>query len=219
MLRDKTANPVISYKNLRRLIGILGMLLPVVCFLGGYLFGHQSLQRSISYYYHTNVRDAFVGLLIGVGLFLTTYNGYEKIDSILSKITGFAGVGIAVFPCLLERGAATSAGFFQLAPAVSGIIHLSCAALFFVLLAVNSIFIFTLSHDKNNRTRNKIKRNAIYIACGIAILSCMACLVIAQIVMDPDIVRQRCLVFIFETLMLEAFGISWLVKGETILRD
>lgn len=216
MLRTKVKSPIISYKNLRRLIGILGMLLPLVCFLGGLWFGHLKLQRSISFYYYTNVRDVLVGLLIGVGMFLTTYNGYEKIDSIVSKVTGFAGLGIAIFPCLSNIN---PVGFFQLQPQISNGIHLTCASLFFILLAINSIFLFTITSDRSTMTQNKKKRNVVYVTCGVIILLSIISLVIIELTVDPIIIKEKCLVFILETIMLEAFGISWLVKGETIFRD
>ncbi len=218
MQRLKNANPVVSFNNLRRSIGILGMALPAVCYLGGALFYHVGLQPSISHYYYTNVRDAFVGLLIGLGMFLTAYNGYERIDSVVSKVTGGCGLGIAIFPCLLSARVTEPVGFFQLAPKVSDALHLSFAGAFFLLLAINSIFIFTLNRG-GAVTNQKKKRNAIYIACGLAIILSMAALLYIKMTMDPALVDQKHLVFILETAMLESFGISWLVKGQTILRD
>ena len=219
MLRAKNANPVISYKNLRRLVGILGMVLPLVCFLGGKLFGHLPIQRSLSYYYYTNVRDIVVGVLVSVGVFLITYNGYEKIDSLVCKTTGIAGLTAAVFPCLFEEAPLVPVGFFQLLPKVSNIVHLIAAVLFFVLLAVNSLFIFTLSNNRKGMTKNKKIRNGIYIACGLLILLSLLALLIVYLTVDPAVRTEKHLIFIFETIMLEAFGISWLVKGATFFKD
>jgi len=215
----KSPNPIISYKNLRRLIGILGMLLPLIVWAGGALFEGLGLQRSISFYYHTNARDVFVGLLVGVSLFLITYNGYEAIDDIVTTATGTAGFGIALFPCLSSRGAVAPVGFFQLRPMVSNALHISCAGLFFVLLAVNSLFLFTRTADRGAMTRNKKRRNAVYVACGAAILAAIAALVLVQIIVPAETIDRSPVVFWLETAMLAAFGISWLVKGETIFRD
>lgn len=68
-------------------------------------------------------------------------------------------------------------------------------------------------------TGNKRKRNAIYRACGIAILSLLALLLILMLVADEGFIREKRIVLIIEALMLVAFGFSWLVKGETILKD
>ncbi|MHC1705386.1 MAG: hypothetical protein AB9846_15880 [Tenuifilaceae bacterium] len=51
---------IISYKALRRLIGILGILLPVICIIGGFWFAKDPVQQSISLYYYTNMRDFLV---------------------------------------------------------------------------------------------------------------------------------------------------------------
>ncbi len=122
-LRTKVPSAVISYKNLRILIGILGMLLPAVCYFGGRLFACLPLQPSISFYYHTNVRDAFVGLLVAVAMFMVTYKGYENIDNIVSHIIGLAALGIAIFPCLFSETSVLPVGFFQIAPKTSNIVH------------------------------------------------------------------------------------------------
>ena len=219
MLRIWNKSYLISYLGLRRLIGLLGILLPFVCVAGGCLFSGLSAQRSISYYYHTNMRDFFVGLLMGVGMFLITYKGYELIDNIVTSLSGLAGIGIATFPCLVSEDAAAPIGIFQLEPHLSDGIHVACAALFFGLLAVNSIFLFTLSKGGVPRTSNKKKRDIIYIACGVVILLAMAALVILQLTLPKRFIDDSRLVLIFEAIMLCAFGFSWLVKGETLLKD
>ncbi len=148
MLRDKNENLIISYIALRRLIGILGILLPFICVLGGFLFSHLPMQQSISFYYHTNMRDFFVGLMVSVSMFLITYNGYEKIDSIVSTMSGIAGLGVAVFPCLGDWTSTQHAGIFQVLPNTADTIHIICASIFFLLLATNSFFSFHINQKQ-----------------------------------------------------------------------
>ena len=217
MLRLKNSNPVISFTNLRRLIGILGMALPFVCILGGFVFAQLKIQPSISFYYYTNVRDIFVGILVGVSMFLISYRGYEYIDDLISNITGLTGLGIAIFPCF--NATFEKIGFFQLETKVSNIVHTVSAGLFFFLLAVNSIFIFTLTDNKKKMSKNKIRRNIIYVVCGVIIIISMLFLVILHLKYSQERLDTKIYVFILETIMLEAFGISWLIKGETILKD
>ena len=217
MWRTKNRSQLTSYKSLRKLIGILGILLPLICYLGGRLFASLTLQPSISAYYFTNARDFFVGLLVAVALFLMTYKGYEVIDNVITNVTGIAGFGIAIFPCLPLIDKVKPVGFFQLNPCTSNIIHLSCAGTFFTLLAINSIFLFTLTKDKRTMTRNKKRRNVVYITCGIAIIVSLIILVLAKLI--PGFLAYGNTVFILETIMLFAFGISWLVKGEAVLED
>ena len=52
-MRKRNKSIILSFKAQRRLIGMLGMALPLVCFLGGLIFGGpayggEGLQRSIS---------------------------------------------------------------------------------------------------------------------------------------------------------------------------
>lgn len=207
---------IISYKALRRLIGILGIMLPFVCVLGGWLFSKESIQSSISLYYYTNMRDFLVGLLFLVSMFLITYKGKLVIDMVVSTITGIAGLGVAIFPCLIEQCCPHGVGIFQLYPVNSNVIHLTCAALFFTLLAINSIFLFTRL-DKPV-TPEKLIRNRIYITCGIIILACLVGLVISMI-LSPEFRANTRIILILETIALLAFGTSWLIKGETLFVD
>ncbi len=220
MFRKKNRSIIVSYIALRRLIGILGMLLPFICILGGFVFAALCVEPSISFYYHTNMRDFFVGLLFGVSLFLITYKGYELIDNIVTTASALAGFGVAVFPCLYSSTSTRPVGIFQVSPQASNTVHIACAAAFFFLLAVNSIFLFTLSKKKNAvSTKNKRIRNWIYRICGIIILASIAALVALFLLMPPEQIDEYRLVLVFETIMLLAFGVSWLVKGETLFRD
>ena len=116
MFRKRNRSIIISYLSLRRLIGILGILLPFICVLGGLLFSDLPVRSSISSYYHTNMRDFFVCLLVGVSLFLLTYKGRERIDNIVTSIIGFTGLGVAVLPCLNSLALTEPVGIFQINP-------------------------------------------------------------------------------------------------------
>ena len=156
MLRNKNKGIIISYIALRRLIGVLGILLPFILMFGGYVFAGLLPKVTISNYYYTNMRDFFIGLLFTISMFLITYKGYERIDIIITSLSGIAGLGIAVFPGLDYKQIISITGIFQLDSAVSYNIHLVCVSLFFMLLAVNSIFLFTLPRGKGTeKTRNK----------------------------------------------------------------
>ena len=150
---------------------VIRPLLPLICILGGLAFADLPGQRSISFYYNTNMRDFFVGLLIAVSMFLFTYKGYEFIDNLITSIIGAAGLGIAFFPVSSVDNLSVPIGLFQINSKISDVVHLISAAIFFSLLAANSMFVFTLSKDKNiEKTRNKKIRNIIYIFCGVIIL-------------------------------------------------
>lgn len=215
----KKSNLVISYVQLRRLIGILGMALPFACVLGGILITHIGIQQSISDYYYTNVRDVFVGILVGVSMFLMTYNGYDKRDQYITTGAGIAALGIALFPTSLRGEPLFRVGLFQMTSKSSDMVHCICAVLFFGLLAYMSIFLFTLSDPTKEKSKNKKRRNIIYIVCGCIMILGLIGIIFSVLFMSGDARESTKIIFILETFMLEAFGISWLVKGKTILKD
>jgi hypothetical protein len=55
--------------------------------------------------------------------------------------------------------------------------------------------------------------------CGIAIFASLATLGILTAVLGKEGLGATAWTLVFETIMLLAFGISWLVKGETIYKD
>src|SRR5207253_976505 len=59
---DGQEGVLVSYLTLRRIVGILGIGLPIVVAIWGFALGY-ALQPSISDYYALRTRDAFVGIL------------------------------------------------------------------------------------------------------------------------------------------------------------
>ncbi len=219
MLKEK--NEIInSYIALRRVIGISGMMLPFVCVAGGALISGICTQESISFYYYSNMRDFFVGLMAVVSMFLITYKGYSRLDDAVTTSSGVMGLGLTLFPCMFSAGSADRVGIFLLRQELSDTIHVTCAGLFFILLALNSIFLFTRSsHKKSEFTFKKKIRNIIYISCGIIMLVSLLLLLVLTLVLGKEAIDQYKIPLVLEIVMLLAFGISWLIKGETLLRD
>ena len=60
---------IISYLTLRKIIGILGIALPFVLYLGALIIFQINIQSSISSYYYTGMRGVFVGTLFVIGFF------------------------------------------------------------------------------------------------------------------------------------------------------
>ena len=216
-LKKKYDNLFVSYHALRVLIGILGILLPFACLFGGSIFQNTPVLDSISAYYHSNMRDVLTGIVIGFSLFLITYKGYEFRDSLIATVSGIAGLGIAIFPCASSAVPSSAVGIFQLTPPLASYLHYGSSVLFFILLAINSLFLFTLG-DEENWTKSKSRRNIIYRICGIVIFASLITLFILTKTLGDELMATVW-TFIFETVMLLAFGVSWLVKGEAIFGD
>ena len=69
-------------------------------------------------------------------------------------------------------------------------------------------------------TRQKVQRNLVYTISGLAILASLALIVVFKIfIKQTYLVGNIGTVFVFETTSLLAFGIAWLIKGETFLKD
>jgi len=218
MLIDRNKSLIISFLTMRRLIGILGIALPIVVVLGGLMQSQPVVQGSVSGYYYTSMRDIFVGSLCAVSLFLMSYRGYEKIDGVVAKMGGAFALGMVIFPTSMFSGKVVKVGTFLIDDNISGYIHLIFAALFFLTLSFNSIFLFTRRHP-GPMGRAKRHRNIIYRTCGIIMFMSMGCIIIYMIFLRNTSLARINLVLILETVALMAFGVSWLVKGNTLFKD
>ena len=207
-LREVYSRHTYSYLALRKAVGWIGILLPFILMLGVvFIFKGEIIQESISHYYHTSMRNVFVGALCAVALFMFFYSGYNKWDNWIGNAAGLFAIGVAWFPTA-EAGSSNPAGK----------IHLACAAVFFLLLAVFSLFLFTKKKKKETPTKQKLARNIIYRACGIIMITCLISIVIYFNFIHANY-PESSFVFWAETVALIAFGVSWLTKGETLYPD
>lgn len=195
------------YLDLRAGIGLVGITLPVVLFVGN---GFE-WRTSISSYYYTGMRDFLVGGLFAVGVFLLCYR-FERIDTVLSTVAGALAIGVAIFP----TKPAGATGVDKLI----GILHVVCAAGFLAILAVFCLFLFTKSDQpKEDRTPGKNKRNGVYVTYGVTILACMLAAALSATVVPEHINQVLHPIFWCETIATIAFGVAWFVKGDHILKD
>ena len=211
---------LISFSALRKSIGWLGILLPAAMLTGNYLFGHCTIvQESVSQYYYSITVNMLVGILCSVALFLLSYKGYpgNPFDNILTSLAGLFALGIAFFAT--NECSTNSCAIVHLPiNDARSTTHYVCAAGFFILLAIISLFLFTKS--KGSKTPEKKIRNGIYKICGIAILFFITLLVVySKWERAFSSLSSYKPVFWLEWGALISFGISWLVKGELFLKD
>jgi drug/metabolite transporter (DMT)-like permease len=194
-----------SYLALRKAVGWTGILLPIVLLLGNtLLFSGNFPEPSISLYYHTPMRDVLVGGLCAVALFLFFYAGHSDGITTQAILQRFLHLIVAWFPAS--------------EPGVGGVInaiHFVAAALFFITLACFSLFLFTKSDG--NPTPEKLKRNIVYIICGIVMIASMLLMLVYFIITGHS--GTSAVIFWAETIALIAFGVSWLAKGGTLYPD
>ncbi len=201
---------VISYNTLRKAVGVLGIILPILLVLGVFILDrqHQPLN-SISSYAHTKMENGFVGIMCAVALFMFSYLGHDKWDNIAGHLAGIFALGIAFFPNntadpLMWRN----------------IVHLTSALLFFTTLICFSLVLFTKT-DQELMSAQKKNRNLVYKICGYAMIAFIVLITIYMAALKGKVSWLDKLepVFWLESLMLLAFGISWITKGQVIYKD
>jgi hypothetical protein len=220
LLEEENNSMVISYMTIRKVLGILGLLLPVIMVVGTLLFGDCSeIERSMSAYYYTVAGHVFIAIICAFALFLFTYKGKQKIDTVASNIAGMCALGIAFFPTTYGILRTDCIVLITESSSLISFIHFASAALFFIILALMSLFLFTKSNSPKP-TKEKRLRNFIYKICGWAMLISITLIAVYELFLSNNstIVSLKP-VFILETLALWAFGFSWLVKGEFIFKD
>lgn len=199
----------LSYLGVRRAIGVIGVLLPFVLLIGAWLIDRVGVQGSISDYYYTVMRNVFVGSMVANGVFFLSYR-YARVDTVVSSLIGISAIGVALFPTTPVNPTSTEIAI--------GTVHFICATIFFLALAGYSYFIFTRSDPSVQMTPRKRQRNALYRASGIIIVVCLVLIAVLNL-LPPGPIDDLQPVFWLETIASVSFGVSWLIKGETLLKD
>lgn len=222
--RSPSTNPaVLSYYTMRRMVGLLAMTLPFAL-AGGAIFAglfgpsqslpHPLLQRTISDYYFTSMRDLYVGGLCAIAGFLASSRGYDLHDEVAGYLAGFCAVGVAFFPSFNPRG-----GPYSDWELTAGFVHTGFAALMYLVLAYMCIFRFRKSAPGRHLTQRKRHRNRVYQGAGLVMLGCMFLMVGLTLRSVSERRHPSHWLFWCETMALVAFGVAWLTKGEGMLRD
>lgn len=196
------------YLRIRNICGLLGVVLPWLALFSAGIADKPSSEWwwSISATYYQS--PALVGVLVPASLVLILYIGYDLRDNLITSLSGIFGLGIVLFPCSVSwLDETTRVGFFQIPMYISNYLHCGCAAIFFMLIAYNSAFLFTKTGG--NMTDRKVLRNKIYKICGYGMFFFEVVFAIVTVCDAPGYCTM-----IVEIILLHLFGCSWLVKGE-----
>jgi hypothetical protein len=213
--------------TLRKIIGILGMVMPLLLFVFLYLDnGLLFPLESISHYYFTRVSGIFVITLSLLAVFLIVYKGKDPIDFYVSLAAGTFAFLAVLFPTnnITNECCDPSKNYAVTRLPISDFrmyFHYTAAALFFICLSYICIFLFTKSNKKpNERGSQKIIRNRIYRISGIVILISILIPFAGFLEVIPKIYfKTYPITFWAETAAVECFGFAWLVKGEAFFED
>lgn len=235
-------NYLISYRQMRKAVGWLGMLLPFVLLIINYAinklnvlndsgfvrtecytgyFACSSYKTSISHYYYSTVGELFTGVLCAVALFMFCYKGYPKkegekglTDNAMCNLAGIFALGVVIFPTSSNECITDNVRIF-LSSDNTGYLHFGFAALFFITLALMSIVNFRREDKVENFGKGTDQK--FYLTCGVTMLLCIALIfVYEKFLNELDITWLDNLhpVFVLEAIALIAFGSSWLKKGK-----
>ena len=200
----------IDFLTLRKVLGILGFLLPFALILGN----GRKVEESISHYYYTDMSVVFTGVLITFGLFLISYKGYLKekgeflSDNTITNWAGIFAIIVALVPTACsycESGAPNGHN-----DSIASTVHLVCAGLFITLMGYMSFNQFVKGEHQDPTAK---KRKRLYRISGLVIWAVIAALLV-EVIIDDQFTKYD--VFIGETIALVFFGIAWLVKGEAL---
>lgn len=195
----------LSYLTQRKVVGWLGIFLPVMCIIGGLMVHDRPAEwwYSMSATYH--LTPVLTMMLSCTAIFLMTYHGYDKGDRMLNFASGICALGVIFFPCntsFLDQEKLI--GFFQIEPATSQILHTIFAATLFTLFSLNILLQFTKGNSK--------KKNLIFRICGWGMIVCLLCFLLTKVFhLLPGYSTM-----IFESILQILFGTAWLVKGKLI---
>lgn len=202
-----------SFLALRKAVGVIGVALPGVLYVvAGTAIG------SLSAGYYTAGSAYFVASVCAIGIFLLYYRGYDRKDRIASFIAGAAALVVGQVPCGCgPQGREGPAFLWGWAPGYATsdwpLLHQGAAIILFTTLAVFCLFLFPLSDGSVRINRKKRERNIVYYACGVVIVLCLVAVVIDHVWL-PWLGPTG--LYVIETVMMLAFGLSWAVKGEAI---
>lgn len=212
----KTHPLVVSYIAIRRAIGVSGLLLPVALGLGGLLLFDVPIQDNLSSYYHTPLRNLFVGVLCAIGVFLYCYQGHDWVEDWTANLGSASALGVAFFP--LD---ANSDPLYQ--SSLVGYLHSLCGGVFFTTLAFYSLFHFPTGKLANDeREPHERTRDLAYRASGVVILLAMLAMAGYLLLLRGDwraLADRYNALFWLESIAAWAFAAAWLTKGRVILAD
>lgn len=222
-----------SYLDLRRFLGFLGISLPFILFIGSLIIrdGCDTFLPSISDYYHTSMRNIFVGVNAVIAAFLWCYKGYDKIETLISRIAAIFALIIAICPCPLKSNivGTDSVLYFKdfqqcyvpctAHPDLVGLLHFGSAIGFFVLL-IYLVLIKFIEFEKKHHNNSKIicvyKTTAWLMGLSLIFIFCSLFFQWKPISIHNIVIPYT---FAGESIALFAFGIAWLTKGELIYLD
>jgi F0F1-type ATP synthase assembly protein I len=226
--RDKNKQVWLTQqRTLRKLVGILGVLLPFLLYLF-LLFGydHHTVLPSVSHYFYTRASICFIIIVSLLAIFLLVYKGEEPVDFYLSSAAGVFALCVLLFPTDNLSANCTNNPYSYIITFLSDsparkTFHFISAAVFLGCLDAMSFFLFTKSNCPPEKRRPEKKwRNRVYRTCSLFMTLALLVAFLGYLgIINESYYESNNLTFWMEAIAIEAFGISWLTKAELIFGD
>jgi hypothetical protein len=200
---------VAAYLLLRKAIGWIGTLLPVVLVIGDAAFTSTPLATDLSGYYYTPMRNFLEGLLFVLGVFLLAYDVGVLVERWVTNVAGAGVLGVAFFP------GTPDIPHLSTTQHVVGYLHVACAAVAFVALSI-TMWRFARADSDGPGAPAPSRGAAIFYRASAAVMLGFLAITGVANVLPVSVQQSTYLIFIFESLTIMTFGISWLVKGRAL---
>lgn len=228
---------VTSYLRVRTAVGALAILLPIMLSLSAILFDAVEFVPSISEFFFTPMREALVGTIGAIAVFLISYKGYPRdekralsnraehwfTDRRVSYAAAIGALGVASFPSRTDLDIVLSPeplAFALMSIKAAGNLHTASAALFFAALAVFCLSNFRRGAARERRFLPGLTEDGFYRACGIILILCILALGFVFLGNSAgsqaikDLLKSLRAIFWIETIGLITFAAAWLTKGK-----
>lgn len=196
-----------SYFSLRMAISAAGFVLPPLLLISGALVG-CAIQPSISAYFHTPVRDLFVGLLFLIATATYLYKGYSRRENVALNIAAIGAVLVALFPTELSM---TAPCVLQPERAAMPTLHMIGAFAFFLGGAFVAIVCAPETLDRlpeESAARYRMTYRALGSVMVLTPFSALAITLLVRV--------QPYYVLVVEILGVITLAVFWLVKTQEI---
>lgn len=196
-----------TYLAVRVGLALVGLALPWVLWLAGKGWFQIALQGSMSAYYHTAMRNAFVGGLVSIGVCLVLYKGFSRTEDWVLNAAGILAALVAFMPA--DPPCPDGVGCVELATAGW---HTAAAVAFFLCIAFVCIRCAsdTLSLIRDADRAEHLER--VYDGLGVAMIVLpLATLVVGRWANGDG--GSFPVTFVLEAVAITVFGIYWIAKS------
>jgi hypothetical protein len=209
MTSTETGSMVGTFVLLRRAIGWIGTLLPIVVIVGDAAFSSGPLPNSLSDYYYTPMRNILVGSLCVLGVFLLLYDVSVRVDRWITNAAGIGVLGVALLP------GSPPVPHLTTSQEVIGNLHVFFASIAFLGLAA-TMWRFAYAVSDGPQAPPPSPRGALFYRVSACVMLGLVILSGVAILLPLSIQNAVLAIYDTEALAIFTFGICWLLKGRAL---